>query len=94
MESLSTIGSVLPALGSAFAALGTGAIVGIVIGGLALVIIMWIVSMYNGLVALKNRVKKATLLADARKPVPVAQSKLDEIGLDVLDLSLPARAPD
>mgnify|MGYP001367777735 CR=1 FL=1 len=43
---------------------------------------------------LKNRVKKATLLADSRKPILVAQSKLDEIGLDVLDLSLPARAPD
>jgi LemA protein len=59
METLSTIGTVLLAL-------GTGAIVGIVIGGLALVIIMWIVSMYNGLVALKNRVKNAWAQIDVQ----------------------------
>ena len=59
METLSTIGMVLLAL-------GTGAIVGIVIGGLALGIIMWIISMYNGLVALKNRVKNAWAQIDVQ----------------------------
>ena len=59
METLSTIGTVLLAL-------GTGAIVGIVIVGLALVFIMWIISMYNGLVALKNRVKNAWAQIDVQ----------------------------
>ena len=59
METLSTVGTVLLAL-------GTGAIVGIVIGGLALVMIMWIISMYNGLVALKNRVKNAWAQIDVQ----------------------------
>lgn len=40
-------------------ALGTSAIVLIVIGGVALLLIFWVVSMYNGLVAMKNRVKNA-----------------------------------
>ncbi len=43
---------------------------------------------------LKNRIKKATLLASPKLTVGVAQSTFDEVGLNVLDLTLPGRAPD
>jgi LemA protein len=38
-------------------ALGTGAIVAIAVGVVVLILIMWTISMYNGLVSLRNRVK-------------------------------------
>jgi LemA protein len=47
-------------------ALGTGAIVAIVIGCVLLLVIFWIVSMYNGLVALRNRVKNAWAQIDVQ----------------------------
>ena len=47
-------------------ALGTGAIVAIVVGGALLLLIFWVVSMYNGLVALRNRVKNAWAQIDVQ----------------------------
>ena len=42
---------------------------------------------------LKNRVKKATLLADPGKLVEVSQTRVGKTGMDALDLGLPGRAP-
>jgi len=47
-------------------ALGTGAIVAIVIGGVLLLLIIWLISMYNGLVAMRNRVKNAWAQIDVQ----------------------------
>ena len=47
-------------------ALGTGAIVAIVIGGVLLLLIIWLIGMYNGLVAMRNRVKNAWAQIDVQ----------------------------
>ena len=47
-------------------ALSTGAIVGIVIGVVVLLLIIWVIGMYNGLVSLRNRVKNAWAQIDVQ----------------------------
>ena len=47
-------------------AFSTGAIVAIICGGVGLLLIFWIVSMYNGLITLKNRVKNAWAQIDVQ----------------------------
>ena len=46
--------------------MSTGVVIGIVAGGFALVVLLWGVSVYNGLVALRNRFKNAFAQIDVQ----------------------------
>ena len=46
--------------------MSTGIVIGIVAGGIALVVLLWGVSVYNGLVALRNRFKNAFAQIDVQ----------------------------
>lgn len=46
--------------------MSTGIVIGIVAGGIALVVLLWGVSVYNGLIALRNRFKNAFAQIDVQ----------------------------